>query len=558
MKRKDAMITCVVFALLIFIPAVLFFALPKKAYSEYERRYLEEKPELSKDTIMDGTFMDSAEIYLSDHFPGRNQMVGLYGWYSKAMLRKDIGGAYLCSDGCLITKLTDSEVEASGVAEKNIEAVSTFVKVMTENGTPVTCLVAPSASLMLPDKLPAFASVYDQNAYLDKLSNALGAQFVDVREVLGEDGDYYKTDHHWITEGAYKAYEAWVDARAAILEVDTEEAVKEAFKKLTALDIVRKRRYEEFTVSEQFRGTLYAKVLSGFQKDTVTAYLDKKNYSVVADGKELTGLYDETKVNATADAYDYFFGGNYALMTIKNEEEGTKHGGHLLVIKDSYANCFLPFLVSEYRQVDVIDLRYYTGSMKQYIAANRVNEVLILYGMDGFVLDKNVNKLTVGLSEDVSEYLYVPRHEHADEPNTITLLTEAMTALGANSDEGMEKAGMDSIYGYGSDILMDNFQSLYGIEPAADFLGDAAICYGNGNANEVSVLYILDESKTATIKAILEKRLERRLRDFEGYMPEEVYKLEQAKVTVCGHYVFLVVSDEQEAITRALLQQMKQ
>lgn len=544
MKKKDSVVTCIVFALLLFVPAVLFLVLPKQTYSETERRVLANAPEVSMESISDGTFMEETEDWLSDHFPGRNAFVGLYGIYSEAVGRRDIGGAYLASGGYKITKLTDSE-ELDRQITENLESISEFIETVETEGTPVSLLLAPSASLSLSDRLPAFAPVYSQGNYLDLAEELLGNHITDLRKVLTEDSDYYKTDHHWTTEGAFKAYEAWVKSRNERITEAASETSEETAKvsSLKELSVNYRRRYKEVTVSERFRGTGYAKVLCGLAKDTVTAYEDGKTYRVIADGKELPGLYDTDKLNSVSDAYDYFFGGNYAVMTVSEETEETHEGGNLLVIKDSYANCFLPFAVGSYDSVHVIDLRYANLSVKEYIAENHITEVLILYGMDGFAEDRNITKLTVGLSEDVSELRYRPRHA-GTEPDTVEILKNVLETVSDN--------GMDECYGYGDSIFMENFQTLYAIEPGNDAIGDAAIAYGNGNANEISILYVYDTDKVSAVKYALNERLKNRLRDFEGYMPEEVYKLEAASVKTDGHYVYLVIGDKAEEITEAL------
>ena len=51
----------------------------------------------------------------------------------------------------------------------------------------------------------------------------------------------------------------------------------------------------------------------------------------------------------------------------------------LLVLKDSYANCFIPFLAPDYRKIVVVDPRYFTGELEVLIQAEGVNEILLLY-----------------------------------------------------------------------------------------------------------------------------------------------------------------------------------
>lgn len=77
----------------------------------------------------------------------------------------------------------------------------------------VDVLLAPAASVIYPENVPANAPLLDEDAYLDQLSAAVqaaGGRFVDVRQTLAEHKDeyiYYRTDHHWTSLGAYYAYQ---------------------------------------------------------------------------------------------------------------------------------------------------------------------------------------------------------------------------------------------------------------------------------------------------------------------------------------------------------------
>ena len=54
----------------------------------------------------------------------------------------------------------------------------------------------------------------------------------------------------------------------------------------------------------------------------------------------------------------------------------------ILIIKDSYANSFVPFIVNHYENVYVIDPRYYKLSISEFIKNKQINNVLFLYNMN--------------------------------------------------------------------------------------------------------------------------------------------------------------------------------
>ena len=95
------------------------------------------------------------------------------------------------------------------------------------------------------------------------------------------------------------------------------------------------------------------------------------------------------------DKYAYFFGGNYGEVRIEHTEKKGK--GNLLIIKDSFANAVVPFLIEDYDNLYMTDLRYYSGDMTSYIEENQITDVLILYNVANFISDKNIYKLSRGL-----------------------------------------------------------------------------------------------------------------------------------------------------------------
>lgn len=56
------------------------------------------------------------------------------------------------------------------------------------------------------------------------------------------------------------------------------------------------------------------------------------------------------------------------------------------------------------------------------------------------------------------------------------------------------------------------------------------------------------ETQTAEISSAIEERIKTRMNDFEGYAPESVQLLEDAKKSVRGKYVFLPLRREQKNI----------
>ena len=77
-----------------------------------------------------------------------------------------------------------------------------------------------------------------------------------------------------------------------------------------------------------------------------------------------------------------FLHGNNGLSRV--EGDGT---GKILVIKDSYANSFVPYLTANYAAIDVVDFRNYNYGLDQLIADNDYDAILVLYSYSSFTSD---------------------------------------------------------------------------------------------------------------------------------------------------------------------------
>ena len=87
------------------------------------------------------------------------------------------------------------------------------------------------------------------------------------------------------------------------------------------------------------------------------------------------------------DKYQVFFGGNHTRITISTTVANEKN---LLVFKDSFANCFIQFLLPYYQTITIIDPRYYYDSVDTLIENSSITNVLFLYNANTFVRDNSL------------------------------------------------------------------------------------------------------------------------------------------------------------------------
>ncbi len=373
--RKDKIISLVFVGTLMsgFLWNILT---PVKDYSERENRYLQGWPSVSAERVLSGQFGKDFETFTTDQFPMRDGWVALKTMAGLATLRPDNGRVYFGKDMRLfeVPAAADATLE-----ETNCRAVSDFLErvMKADPSLNASVMLAPTATTVLSNALPLCAPVADEAALIDRLRRSLGSRvvFCDPTPVmlyaLDRDQLYYRTDHHWTTQGAFVAYQSLLKAQG-----------------LTPLD---KKDFTVETVADDFYGTLYSKAnLSLISPDTIQAYQPKtaNPCTVTWDGGKTVrdSLYDPASLEGR-DKYAYFLGGNHPLTEI---ETSVRNGRHLLVIKDSYAHALIPFLTAHYETIDVVDLRYFKEPLASWMDGREITDVLVLYNASTFAADRQL------------------------------------------------------------------------------------------------------------------------------------------------------------------------
>lgn len=379
-KRKARIANLIgkIFIILLFLVMIINVIVPDQEESELENRALEQRPRFNLTTILSGDFMEQWEKYLSDQFAGRDT------WRSLKVSLDRLGGArkendiYIGKDGQL---MEDIEVPDDGRLEANLTAIRDFAE--TYEDIPVTMMLVPDAACILNDSLPAFARVEDQRQMFSMAERKLGdtVNWVDTVSILNNHKSeklYYKTDHHWTTQGAFYVFQ---DAAETLgIEGDVSD------------DFV------SYTVTDSFNGVLAASSGVGLDEmEQIDIYAptggdDDVVVNYVDEGRKTTSLYDSSKLE-TRDKYGVFLGGNTSVVDIRTVSTSQKR---LLVVKDSFADCFIPFLAPYYREIVVVDPRYYSGTMQDIMDSYRITDALILYSGNTFFTDNNISGVFTG------------------------------------------------------------------------------------------------------------------------------------------------------------------
>ena len=367
------------------------FVLPQQLYSEAENRYLTKLPRISVDGILSGEVQRDLTEAASDQFPERDRWMQVATTSQYLLYHREINGVYVGKDHYLFDKIVDSDL-----SEKNYQTNLGYVTAMKANtDADVSVMLIPTPGTVLTEKLPTRAVLYDPAPYEalgEELCEADSVRWVQTTDALKRadrnsfDDIYFHTDHHWTTNGAYVGARTYLDTQG--------------------IQIAEQEHFDVQTVSDSFYGTLYSKVagLPGARADELELPQALPENLIIeadsapadalgADGEktmpELNGIYDLSKLDMK-DKYAVYFGGNYGKITIKNSQ--AKGKGSLLIIKDSYANSMVPYLLDSYEQITMIDLRYYNESMPELVTEGW-NEVLVCYEMSNFIKDRNLFKL---------------------------------------------------------------------------------------------------------------------------------------------------------------------
>ena len=353
------------------ISGFLLFLLPQREFSENENRCLTtfRPPEISGflDTSMQQNLTDAA----NDQFAGRDFWMKCATSIQKAAGFQNAGGVYFGKDGYYFERLLDSDLPKQRYL-KHLQFLEQFAN---NYDFSVTFLPVPSKGCILEDKLPSHAVVYRSDRLYDQAGQLSSTSVLDVRQLFSDNKNreqlYFKTDHHWTMYAAYLAYTAWCDMHG-----------------MTGAPL---EQFQPECVSNNFFGTLYSKA-PGFdtQPDPLILPVRLPKAEVIIDTKRTDCIYDNTKLE-TKDKYGVYFGGNFGRIDL--HMDNAVKDQTLLIVKDSFANSLVPFLMNEYRHIVMIDFRYYHQPFSRLLEELQPKEVLILYEISNFAQDINFFKI---------------------------------------------------------------------------------------------------------------------------------------------------------------------
>lgn len=449
-KKKDYKYTkykIYAFSAALILMAIVALIIPlRPKESKVEKRTLTQFPSFSVQSFLDGEFLNGVSTWYADTFPFREALLagntryrGLYG-----IQNNQIHGSIQAADAVPTKRISLTDIilpniqrNMESLQESMREAVSTQQAADAANGgvkrrqiksvpeqvgsvyvaddtafslygfTQDAANQYIDAISALANKVDSDVTVYDivvpisTGIYLDeKLQNELGCSdeqaaiqyiydnmddkvvTIDAFTTLKNHSDqylYFRTDHHWTALGAYYTYC---------------QLMKEKGITPTPLG-----EYETM-VFDNFIGTLYAASNQtpslAENPDVVTAYIPLATNAMTytdLDGNvvDYDIIHDVSDWNSDSK-YNCFIAGDQPFEEIHNPN--MSDGSSCVIIKESFGNAFVPFLVDHYETVYVVDYRYYPEGLTALIRDRNIKDVIFLNNISAATTSSLVSNIT--------------------------------------------------------------------------------------------------------------------------------------------------------------------
>ncbi len=384
-----------------FMLGNIWFLRPDK--SEVEKRELTSFPTFTFSTFMDGTYFSDISTWYSDTFVGRDTFIAMnqslkqkYGIHSGEMMvgtltqsdeipvdssQKKIKKDPVVPDqNTLQAEVTDKIMEglyiedgaAYGGYSFSQEAADTYIDALEKGAekldgiTNVYSLLIPNNSgVILDDETCAKLGGSNQGQaieyYFNSYDKVTGIEIYNTLKKHNDEYLYFRTDHHWTQQGAYYAYKSYCKLKGFKAE------------KLSDLP--------SYTFTP-FLGTYYNELQlpeMAANPDTVYAYAPKSTNDMLYDdgsGNLIPWkVIQDVSTWNEGSGYYCFVAGDKPYAEIDNPE--IEDGTSCVVIKESYGNCFIPFLVDHYDKVYYMDFRYTNYNIVDFCKEHNVTDLIV-------------------------------------------------------------------------------------------------------------------------------------------------------------------------------------
>ena len=392
MVKKASQIVFLLILAAVFVSVPVLTVLGRGRISYYEQRTLAPLPQLTRESVLDGSFFTGLDTFLSDHFGGRDALLkadtALQLRSGKPVVNGIVTntGSLLYNQGYAHWGLEYTALSAAARAEAYRD-----LQAYVEDGGGTFCLLSlPYQTSYFADDYPAYLDDRRWNADVmrDCFREAMAAAGVSYLEMYAEyekagfPREYYlETDHHYSLRGGFAAYQAL----CAFL------------RERTAWDFRENASPEDFeflTVDLPFLGS-YNRQLFGLWETSDRAELAYVKEEIPFK-REDNGLPQAASVYTLPDGaapyatYGVYMGGDIAETVIRTDRPDKPD---ILIYGDSYTNVLEALLWTQADELRSLDLRHYSGDLRAYIAAYRP-DIVICVRDETVLYDKTGNGAT--------------------------------------------------------------------------------------------------------------------------------------------------------------------
>ena len=413
---------------------VVSFLIPLRPTESYtEKRKLAEFPEFSWETLVSGDYFDEITLWFSDTFPGRegwislsSNLKSLHGYsqiaISGVVMQNDAipvapeptdapeetvpasreteqtevaqpeetqpteteptepeptewggidAGEFDLTPGAVI-QIGDSLFNSLGFSrvesDKYINVMNKFAAIMAEKGINVVSAPPPTAiGIMIEGEYLDQLNCARQNEIINYLHSGMSEDVVkeDTYSAIvphNSEYIYFRTDHHWTARGAYYSYRGVCEA------LGYTPAELSDFEDWDQGEFVGSLSGQARRPNDVRRDNLYAYIPEGNITCTIT-----DEYDNTFEGDLLADMTNRDKNTK----YLTFLSGDDPITQVTNHD--LPDAPNCIVVKDSFGNCFVPFLSQNYHNVYAIDYRKYTEmNLQKFCEEKDIDDVIVM------------------------------------------------------------------------------------------------------------------------------------------------------------------------------------
>ncbi len=222
-----------------------------------------------------------------------------------------------------------------------------------------------SGVLLSDDDLTKLGGSDQKQAIEYYYSMMQGVKTVDIFDTLKAHNNeyiYFRTDHHWTADGAFYAYEEFCKVKG-ITEIPLDKRKKDTF--------------------EGFLGSFYNTLQNSDMKknpDTIYAYepigTNDMTYWNDDGSEQKWNVIMDVKGWDKGTLYSTFVGGDTPMAVIENPN--VTDGSTCVVMKESYGNAFIPFLVDHYSTIYILDYRYSDVNVIDFVKEKQADDLICI------------------------------------------------------------------------------------------------------------------------------------------------------------------------------------